>query len=167
MAAVKVSIEPLVERYGTRAALAEAAGMHPSNFYRLDGIKLKTAEDWCDRLGLHPREVWPEWLALVAKPDLPPMRVCAAEDCDNEFPVPKQCPRKKYCHPRCKSRVHMRARYRADPAPKREANARYRDENAEYEKQRRRTHYRLHRGEVLRKQWERDERRRQERRAAA
>lgn len=134
MARVKVSIAPLLKRYGTRTVLAEALGIHPSNLSRVESVMVATAERYCDTLGLHPAEVWSDWAALVSQPPVP-MRPCAAEGCPDEF-TPRSSGGKpqRFCSTACADRERERRLYRTNQRYRERKNAARRAYYADYEK---------------------------------
>lgn len=66
-ASPRISIEPLVERYGNGSALARALGCDHTQVsrWRSQGLPLDSADRVAVALGLHPAEVWPDWYRLT------------------------------------------------------------------------------------------------------
>ena len=63
----RISVEPLVERYGNGCALARALGCDHTQVsrWRSHGLPLDSADRLTVSLGLHPVEVWPDWCRLT------------------------------------------------------------------------------------------------------
>lgn len=139
-------IEPLL-------AILEARGL-TTNHHRILGVSSQgyrvilrsgVTEAAADRaataLGLHPAELWPDWLS-----ELEPSSRC--EECRQPF-VPnvhnqRFCSRK--CRIRVKARNHQRRRYQRDPAwaeKQREKSRRYYEEAGDYVRARQRRSYHL------------------------
>lgn len=64
----RVSLEPLVERYGNVSVLARALGVDRAQVarWRSDGVPIESADRIAVAVGRHPAEVWPEWYDLLA-----------------------------------------------------------------------------------------------------
>lgn len=62
----RLSLEPLVARYGTVSGLARALGVPrtQASHWRHHGVPLDTADRLAVSVGLHPCEVWEDWFAL-------------------------------------------------------------------------------------------------------
>lgn len=62
-ASPRISVEPLVVRYGNGSALARALGCAHEQVsrWRSNGLPLDAADRLAVALGLHPVEVWPDW----------------------------------------------------------------------------------------------------------
>jgi transposase-like protein len=65
-ASPRLSLEPLVQRYGSVSALARALGCDRVQVsrWRKHGMALDTADRVAVAVGHHPWEVWPEWYEL-------------------------------------------------------------------------------------------------------
>lgn len=65
----RVSLEPLVQRYGDVSTLARALGRQRTLVarWRSGGLPLDSADGVAIALGLHPVEVWPDWYALTGE----------------------------------------------------------------------------------------------------
>lgn len=63
----RLSLEPLVQRYGNVSVLARALGVDRAQAarWRNDGLPLDSADRVAVLLGKHPAEVWPEWYRLT------------------------------------------------------------------------------------------------------
>jgi len=64
----RLSLEPLVQRYGNVSVLARALGIDRAQVahWRSDGLPVDSADRVAVLLGRHPAEVWPEWYLLSA-----------------------------------------------------------------------------------------------------
>ncbi|MDQ1439266.1 MAG: Winged helix-turn-helix DNA-binding [Acidimicrobiaceae bacterium] len=62
----RVSLEPLVQRYGNVSILARALGVDRAQVahWRSDGVPIESADRIAIAVGRHPAEVWPEWYRL-------------------------------------------------------------------------------------------------------
>lgn len=62
-AAPRLSLEPLIGRYGGVSGLARALGRERAQVskWRSRGLPATTADVVAVALGLHPVEVWPDW----------------------------------------------------------------------------------------------------------
>jgi lambda repressor-like predicted transcriptional regulator len=63
----RLSLEPLVEYYGSVSTLARALGVERTQVahWRSDGLPVDSADRIACSLGKHPAEVWPEWYTVV------------------------------------------------------------------------------------------------------
>lgn len=63
----RLPLEPLVRRYGSVRALAEALHRDRAQVqkWRERGVTIHAADDLAVALGLHPVEVWPEWYEVT------------------------------------------------------------------------------------------------------
>ncbi len=106
--------------------------------YRRDGVTERVADRLAVKAGFLPYEVWPEIADdAIASVEVP----CARHDCDGRF-VPARCDQLR-CSPRCAAIIRQR-RLRARPEGAeraRQSAARYRAENPDYERSRRRRRY--------------------------
>lgn len=70
-AAPRLSLEPLVARYGGVSGLARALGHERAQVskWRSRGLPVTTADAVAVALGLHPVEVWPDWYAVCDEAD--------------------------------------------------------------------------------------------------
>lgn len=59
----RLSLEPLVSRYGSVSALARALDCDRVQVskWRRDGLPMASADRLAVALGMHPVEVWPDW----------------------------------------------------------------------------------------------------------
>lgn len=66
-ASPRLPLEPLVRRYGSIQALAEALNRDRAQVqkWRERGVTILAADDIAVALGLHPVEVWPEWYEVT------------------------------------------------------------------------------------------------------
>lgn len=133
-------LQPLADRHGvTLAALGRHLGVSGTTWkrYRDLGVSRDVADRLAGRLGLHPAEVWPEWIEDASVE-------CALDLCEVRFvPISKN---HRFCSPqhRDRAKVGERARrnaerYRTDPAFREKVKAARRAfyaENAAYEKRR-------------------------------
>jgi hypothetical protein len=64
----RLSLEPLIERYGNVSVLARALGINRAQVarWRSDGLPLDAGDRVAVLVGKHPAEVWPEWYRLSA-----------------------------------------------------------------------------------------------------
>jgi hypothetical protein len=64
----RVSLEPLVQRYGNVSVLARALGIDRAQVarWRGHGLPVGSADRVAVAVGCHPAEVWPEWYAVTA-----------------------------------------------------------------------------------------------------
>ncbi|MBW3536188.1 MAG: hypothetical protein KY395_00270 [Actinobacteria bacterium] len=63
MTAARLSLEPLVARYGSVSGLARALRRDRVQVskWRRDGLPMASADRIAVALGMHPVEVWPDW----------------------------------------------------------------------------------------------------------
>lgn len=120
--------------------LAERVGVSPRTIQRdaVRGLTLTQAERYADRLGVHPWEVWPEWVELVVAEI---GKECVSSSCGQVF-VPKRRSQ-KFCSDRCRER-EAQIRYRATPAGRermREQRRAFYAQCAEYQRAWRRSYY--------------------------
>ena len=130
-------LEPLLARFDSCADLGRAVGVNRRSVYdkqKRGGLTLATAEEWCDRLRVHPSEVWPTWAAAVVT-----TIECAAPDCAGRFlpTQPGQGRTRRFCSEACRVRTWKRRKYQKDPEFRERLRRRrraYYAENGAYER---------------------------------
>jgi lambda repressor-like predicted transcriptional regulator len=147
------------------SALAQRVGIGGGEYARVrtEGVSELAADRWANRLGLHPAEVWPEYVEAGIREV---MRTCAAVGCEVSFVSAHHA--RRFCSPRCRSREGSRRRYQNPEvaARLRERAAAYRAETLRV-KRLKDAQYRARNRQLLRdKQRTRDQARRTERPAA-
>jgi lambda repressor-like predicted transcriptional regulator len=67
MTGARLSLEPLVRRYGSVSGLARALGRDRAQLakWRRDGLPIMSADRLAVAVGMHPVELWPDWYEVT------------------------------------------------------------------------------------------------------
>lgn len=139
------------QRQSASRIVADELGttLHQVYRWRRYGVDRDQADEFAVKIGLHPAEVWPEWVDDAT-------RVCEAEGCGRSFvPAAHARPDQRWCSTLCRKREWARQQYRRNPehaqAERARANAYYAQWVAPFRTNRERIHMQscLHLGDEV------------------